>query len=162
MALRRARIERTGTERRMSTILVIIGFSGFLAVGFSVWRVTDRRIDHSVWRELSESADLDPRVFDISMVEDLPEPAQRYCQMSMYGGKKSMQIPLGRSFGLGNLNRRSTLQSLRTVSRRALPYNVGAMRTPTKHIGCNHSVGTYQNFGTSTDLICLHVLRAAI
>lgn len=62
----------------------------WLAAGFAAlflfliaWREMDRRKDKKSWRELQALADRPQVVFDATLIEGLPEPAQRYFRYSI-------------------------------------------------------------------------------
>lgn len=67
----------------MSIFLSAIGFVALLFLALICWRRADRRTDSKSWLELIAKAEQPQVIFDATMVEGLPEPAQRYFRYSI-------------------------------------------------------------------------------
>ncbi|NNU17528.1 hypothetical protein HK107_14440 [Parvularcula sp. ZS-1/3] len=62
-------------------LVVAATFSGLRA-----WRALDHRSDLSAWQSLASREAKELRLFDLAMVEDLPEPARRYFAFTIAPG----------------------------------------------------------------------------
>lgn len=54
--------------------------------GLSIWRALDKQADKDIWADLVARAPQYVELFDLSMVANLPEPAQRYFAYSIAPG----------------------------------------------------------------------------
>ncbi len=83
------------------TILLLLCLT---LLGLLIWRWTDRQAQRRVWRELIARASLLQAVFDTTMVENLPEPAQRYFRYLIKPGTRlvmAVEIEIQGELGFG-------------------------------------------------------------
>nr|WP_136249757.1 DUF6544 family protein [Ningiella ruwaisensis] len=62
----------------------IVVFSA-LVLSLALWRWNDKRWERKIFNDL-KAANMDPRLFDLSLIEDLPEPAQRFFKYAIAEG----------------------------------------------------------------------------
>ena len=89
-------------------ILVIWGLAGFgvaFILAMLCWRWWDTRAATRVWRELAEYQAADAGVFALSMIDGLPEPAQRYFRFTIAPGTplhKVVELEMTGELGFGD------------------------------------------------------------
>lgn len=84
--------------------LLFVSGIAILLVGLGVWRWTDLRADSDAWQQLARFQVEDPEVFNLEMIEGLPEPAQRFFTFSIRPGTKLhrvVEITMEGDFSLG-------------------------------------------------------------
>ena len=75
-----------------------------VAVALLGWRELDGRSAASAWQALVEAAGPAPEVFDLSVIESLPEPAQRYFRYTIRPGTplhRAVELEMEGQLGLG-------------------------------------------------------------
>ena len=80
------------------------GAVGLCALFLSLWRLSDSRAERSVWSTLLRQAGAAGRTFDPSMVDALPEAAQRYFRYTIAPGTRLItvvEISMHGQLGLG-------------------------------------------------------------
>ncbi|WP_430414808.1 DUF6544 family protein [Parasphingorhabdus sp.] len=73
--------------------------------GLSIWRALDKQADKDIWADLVARAPQYAELFDLSMVANLPEPAQRYFAYSIAPGTPLWtvaEIAMTGQIGLGS------------------------------------------------------------
>ena len=84
-------------------ILLIVLVATALALWF--WRQTDHASDHAAMARLAALQPTAPECFDVSLLEGLPEPAQRYFRYTIQPGTPLYtvaRISMTGKFGMGN------------------------------------------------------------
>lgn len=88
------------------TVLLLLSLTlVLLPIFLLIWRHADHRADQALWRRLSAIQPGTPDRFQMAMVADLPEPAQRYFRFSIKAGTPLFsvaEISMTGLFSLGN------------------------------------------------------------
>lgn len=88
----------------MTWLWIILAFLMLSVIALMIWRWSDRRTDHRTGRELVAQSRAPERIFDLSMIKNLPEPAQRYFRYSIKEGAPlvlAVAIDMHGELGLG-------------------------------------------------------------
>ena len=84
---------------------IVLALIVLLVFLMQAWRMKDERMDDAGWAELRSSASGDHKVFNPSMVQDLPEAARRYFLFTIAPGTALVpvtEIRMSGEIGLGN------------------------------------------------------------
>lgn len=85
--------------------LVLIGAVVVLLAAMAAWRMADNRADLTVWRRLASKQPTSPATFNLSMLDGLPDPAQRFFRFAIEPGaalRTVAEISMQGVFSLGN------------------------------------------------------------
>ena len=88
----------------MEWLAISSAIVGLCALCLFLWRLWDTRAERSVWRGLIREAGIAGPAFDLSVVEALPEPAQRYFRFTIAPGTplvSVVEIEMKGQLGLG-------------------------------------------------------------
>ena len=89
---------------KMAWLLCLLAAITVPVLGLLSWRQFDHRADRAAWNALAEMASDSDAVFDLSIVADLPEPAQRYFEFTIQPGtplRTSVRIQMTGEISLG-------------------------------------------------------------
>lgn len=90
-----------GTDSLIFLFLLL----GIVLSAAVAWRWRDRRADRSAWRQLAARQAVVPHLFDVAMLDDLPEAAGRFMRFAIAPGTPLFtvaQIRMHGQFSLGN------------------------------------------------------------
>lgn len=76
----------------MKVLFVILVVLTLLLLGLTVFVFLDRRADRAEWQRLAALQPEDPRLFEVEMVADLPEPARRYFTYAIRPGTPLLPV----------------------------------------------------------------------
>ncbi len=85
--------------------LVLIGAVAALIAVMAAWRMADKRADRTVWRRLAATQPHAPAAFNVSMLDGLPDPAQRFFRFAIEPGAALhtvAEISMQGEFSLGS------------------------------------------------------------
>lgn len=85
--------------------LVLIGVVAALLAAMAAWRMADKRTDLTVWRRLASKQPTSPATFNLSMLDGLPDPAQRFFSFAIEPGtalRTVAEISMQGVFSLGS------------------------------------------------------------
>ena len=88
----------------MTWLWATLSAFSLIILSLLTWYWTDRQTDKRVWRELTATAGQTHAVFDLAMIEGLPEPAQRYFRYTIKPGASlimAVEIDMQGKLGLG-------------------------------------------------------------
>ncbi len=86
-------------------LLVLIGAVAALLAAMAAWRMADQRADLTVWRRLASKQPTSPATFNLSMLDGLPDPAQRFFRFAIEPGtalRTVAEISMQGVFSLGS------------------------------------------------------------
>jgi hypothetical protein len=86
-------------------ILALAALTAALIVGLAAWRWSDKSADRAVWASLASQQLSAPATFDLSMIAELPEAAQRFLRFAIRPGTPLYtvaEISVEGEFSLGN------------------------------------------------------------
>jgi hypothetical protein len=90
----------------------MIGFAllvvGLAVLGLLIWRMADQRAENAVWDRLAATRATQPETFDLAMLAELPEPAQRFFRFAIRPGtplRTVAAIDMEGDFSLGTKER---------------------------------------------------------
>jgi hypothetical protein len=89
----------------MTWILLAVALVALSAASLRLWRLADAHAEREVWHELLERAGPPGPPFEPSMLEGLPEPAQRYFRYTIVAGAplvSSVEVEMAGRLGLGD------------------------------------------------------------
>ncbi len=89
----------------MKTILVLLTLALAVVIFLGAWRWTDKRADQAAWASLASHQPSAPATFDLSMIAELPDPAQRFFRFAITPGTPLYtvaEISMQGEFSLGN------------------------------------------------------------
>lgn len=89
----------------MRTILILLTLAVAAVVFLGGWRWTDKSADQAAWIRLASHQPLAPAAFDLSMIDGLPDPAQRYFRFAIKPGTPLYtvaEISMQGEFSLGD------------------------------------------------------------
>lgn len=94
----------------MTTAFIVTATTASLIAGLTIWRYNDRRYDAKVWTQLladvlRAQTEAEATLFDLTMIEDLPDPAKRFFAFAIAPGTrlhKVCEISMGGKFSLGD------------------------------------------------------------
>jgi len=88
----------------MKWLVISCGVVGLSALALVLWRLSDIRAEKVVWNDLLQQAGPAGSGFDLSIIETLPEPAQRYFRYTIAPGTplvSVVEIDMNGQLGLG-------------------------------------------------------------
>ena len=91
----------------MTLVLSIVAIMAVAVLGLVVWRWLDARADKASWHDLAQLAEPSATVFDLEMILDLPDPAQRFFRYVIAPGTplhRVVEIEMRGEVGLGTKN----------------------------------------------------------
>ena len=86
-------------------LLAVIGVIVAAVIALVVWRRTDRHADQAAWARLASYQPAATEKFDLSMVDGLPGPAQRFFRFAIRAGASLYtvaEVSMDGEFSLGN------------------------------------------------------------
>jgi len=89
----------------MTWVWTILALLVLILLSLFIWQWTDRQVDQRVWRELVTHAGPPQAVFELAMLEGLPEPAQRFFRYTIKPGTPltmAVEIDMHGELGLGS------------------------------------------------------------
>lgn len=104
--------------------LTLIGAVAALIAAMTAWRIADKRADRTVWRRLASKQPISPDAFNLSMLDGLPDPAQRFFRFAIEPGaalRTVAEISMQGVFSLGS-KARPNYQPMRAEQILALPH----------------------------------------
>ena len=88
-----------------SLLLIVVLFIGLPALVLGFWRWSDYRADAAAFRRLLRRNSVQPALFDLKMVRDLPAPARRYFRFAIRPGTPlytAAVVTMSGKFGMGD------------------------------------------------------------
>lgn len=88
----------------MVSLVLVAAVAALIAV-MTAWRLADKHADRAVWRRLAATQPHAPAAFNVSMLDDLPGPAQRFFRFAIEPGaalRTVAEISMQGEFSLGS------------------------------------------------------------